>query len=232
MSQQAHEHAAEHSADSHGGTLAQYFYVFLALCVLTTASFFTYSDYWPFHDQPKIGWAFMMAVSCTKAMLVILFFMHVKYEANWKYVLTIPAGLMSVFLILMLVPDIGNREKKYCDVNNAALAEEMQGRLLFLKHETMISRFHAMIEIACSESKGQVKLADFQQGPALWHKIEVPKLSFKDGQWREMDQTEYLPHRPDAFFSLSFPSDPAGREPLHFFYEADRHRTDRAFVAA
>ena len=32
----------------------------------------------------------MMAVSCTKAMLVILFFMHVKYEANWKYVLTIP----------------------------------------------------------------------------------------------------------------------------------------------
>ena len=34
----------------------------------------------------------MMAVSCTKAMLVILFFMHVKYEANWKYVLTIPAG--------------------------------------------------------------------------------------------------------------------------------------------
>ena len=35
-------------------------------------------------------WAFMMAVSCTKAMLVILFFMHVKYEANWKYVLTIP----------------------------------------------------------------------------------------------------------------------------------------------
>ena len=35
----------------------------------------------------------MMAVSCTKAMLVILFFMHVKYEANWKYVLTIPAGI-------------------------------------------------------------------------------------------------------------------------------------------
>ncbi len=34
----------------------------------------------------------MMAVSCTKAMLVILFFMHVLYEANWKFVLTIPAA--------------------------------------------------------------------------------------------------------------------------------------------
>jgi hypothetical protein len=42
-------------------------------------------------------------------MLVILFFMHVKYEANWKYVLTIPAGMMSIFLMLMLVPDVGLR---------------------------------------------------------------------------------------------------------------------------
>ena len=92
----------------HGG-LAKYVYVFIALCVLTGCSFFTYSSYWPWHDQPQVGWTFMMAVSCTKAMLVILFFMHVKYEANWKYVLTIPAGFMSIFLILMLVPDVGMR---------------------------------------------------------------------------------------------------------------------------
>ena len=105
-----HSSAAGHAAghDDHGG-LAKYIYVFVALCVLTTASFFTYSDMWPFHDQPSIGWAFMMAVSCTKAMLVILFFMHVKYEANWKYVLTIPASIMSIFLILALVPDVGRR---------------------------------------------------------------------------------------------------------------------------
>ena len=51
----------------------------------------------------------MMAVSCTKALLVILFFMHVKYEANWKYVLTIPASIMSMLLILALVPDVGLR---------------------------------------------------------------------------------------------------------------------------
>lgn len=93
----------------HDGGLAKYVYVFLALCVLTGASFFTYSSAWPFHDQPAIGWTFMMAVSCTKAMLVILFFMHVKYEANWKYVLTIPAAFMSLFLLLALVPDIGMR---------------------------------------------------------------------------------------------------------------------------
>ena len=57
--------------------------------------------------MPAVGRAFMMAVSCTKAMLVILFFMHVKYEANWKYVLTIPAAIMSIFLML----DAGARRR-------------------------------------------------------------------------------------------------------------------------
>ncbi|MGC4003460.1 MAG: cytochrome C oxidase subunit IV family protein [Pirellulales bacterium] len=107
-----HGHAShdDHGHDDHGG-LAKYIYVFIALCVLTGMSFLTYSDYWPWRGTPKIGHAFMIAVSCTKAMLVILFFMHVKYEANWKYVLTIPAGLMSIFLVLMLVPDIYYRNE-------------------------------------------------------------------------------------------------------------------------
>ena len=33
------------------------------------------------------------------------------WEANWKYVLTIPASMMSIFLVLMLVPDIGRRTR-------------------------------------------------------------------------------------------------------------------------
>jgi cytochrome c oxidase subunit 4 len=58
-----------------------------------------------------VGWTFMMAVSCTKAMLVILFFMHVWWEANWKYVLTIPAAMMALFLGIMLIPDVGMRNR-------------------------------------------------------------------------------------------------------------------------
>ena len=116
MSQHGHQHApaAAHGHDTdhaHDVGIAQYIYVFIALCVLTTASFFTYSSYWPFHAQPMIGWAFMMAVSCTKAMLVILFFMHVWWEANWKYVLTIPAAMMALFLGIMLIPDVGMRNR-------------------------------------------------------------------------------------------------------------------------
>jgi hypothetical protein len=71
-------------------------------------SFFTYSSYWPFGKH--VAWVFMIAISCTKAMLVIMFFMHLLWEANWKWVLTIPASFMSIFLMLMLVPDIGMRQ--------------------------------------------------------------------------------------------------------------------------
>lgn len=115
--------AASHAADKthashetiphskgHGGP-GVYIAVFIALCVLTTMSFFTYSPLWPWRDEPQVGWAFMMAVSCTKALLVVLFFMHVLWEANWKYVLTIPAAMMAIFMTLMLVPDIGFRSR-------------------------------------------------------------------------------------------------------------------------
>jgi cytochrome c oxidase subunit IV len=112
-----HSHSPGHAAgghgshghDDHGTGIAKYVYVFIALCVLTGCSFFTYSSLWPWHHLPQVGWTFMMVVSCTKALLVILFFMHVKYEANWKYVLTIPAGCMSIFLACALVPDVGMR---------------------------------------------------------------------------------------------------------------------------
>lgn len=119
-----------------------------------------------------------------------------------------------------------NREKSYCDVNNPKRVEEMQGRLLFLKHEVMISRFHAMLELACSASNGQVELAEFQQGPGLWNQVEVPKIVYRDGEWRELEEAEELPHRPDAFFTLNLPDRNDSSGEAHFFYEADRHRTN------
>lgn len=105
------EHAF--NADSHKGEhqhdVRLFLAVFVALCVLTTMSFLTYFDFWRNHVPTEISRAFMMAVSCTKAMLVIMFFMHLKWEANWKWVLTVPASIMSALLILALIPDIGLR---------------------------------------------------------------------------------------------------------------------------
>lgn len=98
----SHEHA------DHGGN-AKYLMVFAALCVLTLGSFLTYFDFWRNHVPFQASRALMMAISSTKAMLVIMFFMHLLWEANWKWVLTIPATFMSVFLMFMLVPDVGWR---------------------------------------------------------------------------------------------------------------------------
>jgi len=123
------EHGGHGDHHSHGG-LGKYLLVFLALCGLTTMSFFTYSPAWPWRDQPQVGWTFMMAVSCTKAMLVILFFMHVWWEANWKYVLTIPAAMMALFLGIMLIPDIGLRNRMVSQERALHMARGSDVRLM------------------------------------------------------------------------------------------------------
>ena len=107
------ETTATHDSDhhEHHGSSAAYWAVFVALCLLTTLSFLTTADWWPFGtNMTRI---LMMLVSCAKALLVIMFFMHLKWETNWKWVMTIPASVMAIFLMLMLIPDIGWRTNHY-----------------------------------------------------------------------------------------------------------------------
>ncbi len=122
MTSTGHAHEGAHAHESH--SLMKYIWVFIALCILSSMSFLTYSSWWPDSlDSPAVKRLFMMAVSCAKAMLVILFFMHLKYEANWKYVLTVPASLMSAILVTLLVPDIGMRVKGAFGVGGYYAAE-------------------------------------------------------------------------------------------------------------
>src|SRR3954462_7415756 len=112
-----------HEYAQHGGN-AKYLLVFVALCLLTMGSFLTYFPFWRAHVPVPASRALMMAISCTKAMLEIMFFMHLLWEANWKWVLTIPASFMSIFLMLMLVPDIGWRK-------NNGFAHYSEDRLIY-----------------------------------------------------------------------------------------------------
>lgn len=110
------EHGDGH--DDHGG-MGKYAVVFIALLVLTALSYGagTYFS-GPNVTDPttkSVGWAFMMAVSCAKAGLVMAIFMHLLWEANWKYVLTIPCIVMSTLLLLALTPDIGWRADNYTE---------------------------------------------------------------------------------------------------------------------
>ena len=85
--------------------------VFLMLCVLTGISFWVANSY--LMENKVVGWTAMMLVSIGKALLVILFFMHLWWERAWKYILTIPALFMGVLLVLLLVPDVGYRYLTY-----------------------------------------------------------------------------------------------------------------------
>ncbi len=119
-----------------------------------------------------------------------------------------------------------NREKRYSEITMSREMIKMQGRLMHLHHELMISRFHFMLEKACNRSKGKVELLGFYQGSALWNQIEVVKVSYDaSGKMIELDETETLPHRPDAFFALYFPNRAGEDRAQYFFYEADRKNT-------
>jgi hypothetical protein len=125
-----------------------------------------------------------------------------------------------------------NREKNYSAIHDPARVDELQGRLLFLKHELMISRFHAMLELACNKSNGKVELTDWRQGSELWNTVEVPKLRYErpkegqaEGRWFDSEVMEILPHRPDAFFTLRFTDRPKSQPEASYFYEADRKHT-------
>jgi cytochrome c oxidase subunit 4 len=107
MTEEHHDENSVHAKTNTGVFLA----VFLMLCVLTTLSYWIANSH--LMDNRLIGWAAMMAVSVAKAMLVVLFFMHLWWERSWKYVLTIPALIMGVLLVLLLVPDIGFRTDTY-----------------------------------------------------------------------------------------------------------------------
>ncbi len=119
-----------------------------------------------------------------------------------------------------------NREKAYSQLHKDP---DQQGKLLYIQHELMVSRFHAMLELACRKLAGKVLLEQWKQGPQLYGRVELPKVTphHRDETtgrtiWEEHARLEFLPHRPDAFFTLYFPTKPEGEQRSNFMYEADR----------
>ncbi len=88
-------------AESHPHT--NYFLVFGALCVFTAISVI----FDVIELSKGLTVAAVMAVAVMKALCVMLFFMHLKFEGRWKYVLLLPTCILAVGLPLALAPDIG-----------------------------------------------------------------------------------------------------------------------------
>ncbi len=90
------------SHDEHGHHV-NYLVIFLVLCVCTALS--VAFDILAFSKPVTI--VLVLAVACAKALCVMMFFMHLKFEGNWKYVLLAPTTILAIGLPLALLPDIG-----------------------------------------------------------------------------------------------------------------------------
>jgi caa(3)-type oxidase subunit IV len=90
--------------DGHPGpTVQAYVAIFLVLCVCTAISFAVNAI---FGIGSGTGMAIIMGVAVCKATLVIMFFMHLKYEWLKLYFLIVPVAILGVMMMIVLLPDI------------------------------------------------------------------------------------------------------------------------------
>jgi cytochrome c oxidase subunit 4 len=87
--------------ESHFGT---YFTVFLALCVFTLMSIG--ADYLQFSNH-NVTRVLVLAIATAKALCVMMYFMHLKFERAWKYLLLAPTLILASAIPFALAPDVG-----------------------------------------------------------------------------------------------------------------------------
>ncbi len=96
--------ASTHDDHGHDAHHVNYLMIFVALCVFTLISITTEIVPFPNHASLVVT---VFAVSCAKAFCVLAFFMHLKFEGNWKYLLLAPTTVLAVGLPIALLPDVG-----------------------------------------------------------------------------------------------------------------------------
>lgn len=113
MSHDAVTHAADaaHHDDGHGShPHINYFSIFIALCICTllSAAADKLGDWGLFEGQrgKRIIAVLVLAIAVAKAQFVMRYFMHLKFEGLWKYVLLLPTAILACGLPLALAPDI------------------------------------------------------------------------------------------------------------------------------
>lgn len=107
---EAHVAPDAHAAEGHHGpTVKMYFAIFFALAILTVVTVLAAKfDFAPMLGQQMgslVNNVVALGIACTKATLVILFFMHVKYESKLVGLAVVSSVIWLGFLILITVSD-------------------------------------------------------------------------------------------------------------------------------
>jgi cytochrome c oxidase subunit IV len=95
----ASEVAVEHATEAH----APYLRVFAGLAVLTAIEYYYAAI---FKDHFAVLLTGLLALAIVKAGLVGWYFMHLKFEGNWVYILIVPAMVLATIIVLALCPDM------------------------------------------------------------------------------------------------------------------------------
>ena len=91
-------------SDEHGSHHVNYFVIFGILCVCTGLS--VVFDVLSLQNKILLI-TLVLGVAVAKALFVMLFFMHLKFEGNWKFVLLAPTIILACGIPLALLPDVG-----------------------------------------------------------------------------------------------------------------------------
>lgn len=84
----------------------KYIAVFIALCILTGVSVLAdVIEGLPYAVKVVL----VLSISTAKALCVMLFFMHLKFEGAWKYILLAPTTILAIGLPIALMPDVATR---------------------------------------------------------------------------------------------------------------------------
>jgi cytochrome c oxidase subunit IV len=95
----ATEVAAEHATEAH----APYLKVWAGLAVLTLVEYY-YASFLKNHFLILLLGLLFLAV--VKAGMVGWYFMHLKFEGNWVYIMIVPAMILATIIVLALSPDM------------------------------------------------------------------------------------------------------------------------------
>ncbi len=95
-----------HASHAHvGPDVRAYLVVFVALAIFTASSFF-------FNLAHREGWinvwtafVLILGVAVVKAVLVAMYFMHLKYDWGKVFFLVIPVIILSAMMVTVLFPD-------------------------------------------------------------------------------------------------------------------------------
>lgn len=125
MSQSTHD--SEHA--HHGPTVKMYVAIFLALCVLTVVTVLAARlDFAKILGNQQMGDlvnnVVALGIAFTKASLVVLFFMHVKYEDKLVGLAVISGVVWMAFLIFITATDYLTRTSAWHEFNPPAIQQQ------------------------------------------------------------------------------------------------------------